>query len=86
MDIKFGVYEFGMNHRVAVWQSLGNRGILLYVKQEFCRIGGYYAHIVVFLRQFHNSKPLLYLVFLSIEKGVPPQILEVIGDETNTRE
>jgi hypothetical protein len=41
---------------------------------------------VAFWRQFHNSKPLLGAVFLSIEKGVPPQILEVIGDETNTRE
>lgn len=39
-DIKFGVYEIGMNHRVAVWPGLGNRGTLLYVMQEFCRIGG----------------------------------------------
>ncbi|MBY0014724.1 hypothetical protein H7K49_30120, partial [Paenibacillus typhae] len=37
-------------------------------------------------RQFHNPKPLLRLDFLSIEKGVPPQILEVIGDQTDTRE
>ncbi|AIQ51741.1 hypothetical protein R70331_09585 [Paenibacillus sp. FSL R7-0331] len=45
-----------------------------------------FINITAFWRQFHNSKPLLYLVFLSIEKGVPPQVLEVIGDETNTRE
>lgn len=40
MDIKFGIYEIGMKHRLAVWPGLGNRDTLLYVMQEFCRVGG----------------------------------------------